>query len=298
MPSLGSYNPKQLRATLTIADDNCTVFAGTNSNTLVLTGLRMSATVNAIQQRASELDLKIYGMLPADMNALTVMFFTISPQALPNNTVMLEANNGDGWRQIFEGTIIAAQPEYGGAPDVYFQIQGIVGGYHKLLSVPPLSFPGSVSAANIIEQLATQMGFVFENNGVTTQLSNPYLPGTAFDQFLQVVQACRIDWYIEGNTLAICPANALRANVPLVVLSPTSGLIGYPRIERFATLVVNCLFNPGIIGGGNIQIQDSAIPAANGMWNPISVTHTLESAKPDGAWFSQLQCIRVLGASA
>jgi hypothetical protein len=80
--------------------------------------------------------------------------------------------------------------------------------------------------------------------------------------------------------------------VPLVVLSPTSGLLGYPVIERFG-ISVDCVFNPGVVGGGMLQIMGSDIPSANGMWAPYSITHNLSSVTIGGPWTSTLHCLPV-----
>jgi hypothetical protein len=286
---VSSLTVKQLRATIALAAPNA-VFAGTNSNKLILTGLRMTAVVQAVARSAPTADIRIYGMLPADSNALTVVF--LKNAAVQKNAILLEANEGNGWTQVFSGVMFEAQPDYRGAPDAFFRTQAIVSYFSQINPVPPLSYPVATSVATVVQGLAAQMGFAFENNGVTATLAaGAYFPGTAYDQLQRVCQATDTDFYFDGGTLAIVPSGLGRPNVPSVVLNPQSGLIGYPTIERFG-ITIDALYNPGFAGGGKVQVQGSDIPAANGIWTPFSLTHTLQAVTPDGAWFTTLRCVK------
>src|SRR5580658_4308672 len=135
----------QLRVTLILSDQNSNgVFPGTNSNTLVLTGLRMIANIQTVPGSVStHLDLKIFGMKLADMMALTTVFFNVGQGAIVFNQLILEQNSGNGWTQVFSGMIIEAQPEMRGSAAAYFQLQGIVGYQHQITPVPPISYKGN-----------------------------------------------------------------------------------------------------------------------------------------------------------
>lgn len=283
-----SFTRKQLRVTLILAGTN-QVFPGTNSNTLVVTGMRISATVQAVARQATQADVRLYGMRPKDMDALTVAWFN---RVFLDHIVVVEANDGGGWNQVFSGTIIEAQPEYRSAPDVFFRIQARLKYFAQIEPVPATSFQGAAKVADIMEGLAKQMDLTLENNGVDVVLSDPYFYGTAFDQLQQVARAADVDYYFPGGSiLAITPANEPRKNAPEVILSPTSGLIGYPVLDRFGIVVTN-LYNPAIDGGNPITVRGS-LPWANGRWKPFSITHQLESFTPGGQWASQLQCYPV-----
>jgi len=277
---------KQLRITLTTSGG--AVFPGTNSSTLILTGLRMNTVTEQIARLATTADIRIYGMDPADMNALTILFFKT---AVLDQTVLLEANDGSGWTQVFAGTMIEAQPDYSGAPDVFFHIQATFGYFSQVESVKPTGFTGSADVVQIIGVIAGNMGLTVENNGVSGQLSNPYFPGTYFDQLKSVCQAANVDFYIDGTVLAITPANQPRQNPQPVIIGQQSGLIGYPVFQRFG-ITVSCIWNPGITGGSPITVQ-SDLPGANGNWTPLSIRHTLDSMVPGGQWKSELQCFPV-----
>lgn len=292
-----SYTRKQMRATLILADGNNTKFPGTNNNTLILAGLRMSATSLQAASLSTNMDLKIYGMRPQDMNALTVTFFG-STGAIPRNAVIVETNDGTGWTQFFSGTIMQAQPEYRGSPDAYFHLQARVGYDVQVASAKPLSYPGDANAADIVETIAGLMGFAFKNHGVTAQIAKgAYFPGTLYDQLTAVCTAARIVFFVHNNQIDIMPINAGTDN-PEVILAPTSGLVNYPVIEQ-GGLILNVLYNPAIQGGTRLVVKNTDIPAANANWNPIQLLHALESELPGGAWFSEIHCVPfVVGGAA
>ena len=284
-----SYGEKYLRVTLILPTSN---FPGTSSNTLTLVGYRVSATITGAATWPNNLDLIIYGMRQQDMNALTVLWSSATPTAMNARAfVQLEASpDAKTWTQVFDGTFIEAQPDYQSIPDVGLRIQAYTGFGSQIQSVAPTSYTGATSVVQIATYLAGQMGFALENNGVTDNLANPYFPGTYMDQFRQLCTHAGIDFYFDGNaTLAICPKNQPRQNKPKPIFSPDTGLIGFPTIQRYG-IHVDVLFTPALTLGGEIQIQGSQVPSANGTWLPYRATHRLESLQPGGEWFSSLDC--------
>lgn len=294
---MNSFTAKQLRVTLILAGQGggATVFPGTNSNTLILEGARITARVQAVARLATQADIRIYGMLRASMDALTVAW--ANPPIVLDHLVILEANNtgrADGWVQIFKGTIIEAQPDYRGAPDVSFNLLAVTGYFVKINPVAPTSYPHQVdigvAAADIIERMGAP--WVYVDGGATGVLSNPYFSGTLWDQLAQACQAAKADFYVQGDEILVTPANQPRNNTPSIVLSPSSGLVGYPMFER-SGLNVTAVFDPAFTCGAALEIQ-SSVPNASGLWFPYSLNHLLEARMPGGAWLTQLQCLRVL----
>ena len=285
--------PKQLRVTLTLAPENSNgVFPGTNSNTLVLTGLRIVTNVQTVPSVSTHADVKIFGMREADMNALTVIFFNATQGQIRYNRILLEANAGQGWVTVFQGMITEAQPEYRGAPNVYFSIQAVVNYQQQIAPATPSSYRGAVAATTVLQDLANNMGLSFENDGVTGVVTNPYLPGTYANQLNSFCKAADLTYTTDGSVLAVWPRGQARTIPPTLTLSPTSGLIGYPTLEKFG-IVITSLYNPALYAGGKVQVTGSKVPNANGLWSPFLVDHQLEANIPGGAWFSVSQCIPV-----
>jgi len=281
---------KRLRVTFILSPENSNgVFPGTNSNTLVLEDLRVRLQVQAVPGAIStNMSMAVYGMRKADMNALTTIFFK-SINAIHQNTVIVDADSGDGYTQVFSGMITEAQPVYDGMPAAFFQVTGIVGYQHQINPVPPSSYRGSVSVATVVADLAGKMGYAFENDGVTAVISNPYLPGTYWDQLQRVCYASYTQYVLAADTLAIYPYGLPRTTVPTLTVSPADILQGYPGLEKYG-LKLTTLFNPGLVPGGRVKVVGSDIPNANGLWFPFIVDHILEANIPGGLWQTVSQC--------
>lgn len=281
---------KRLRVTLILSDEANISFTSTGDNTLILTDNRMSARVQMNARQATSMSLKIWGMTPADMDAMTAAW--LDPNAIRNNKVILEANNGDGFRPVFTGTILEAQPDFRAAPDVPFQILATIRYFEQIKVVEPLSYKGDVDVAVLARYLAQQLDMDYEQApGVKATLTDPYFPGSLWSQLNNVCKAARVDYYFQGDKLVIAPLSEAFDTRPAVVLSPTTGLLGYPVYSRRG-LSVSAIFDPAFLCGTAIEIQDSLVRGANGRWFPYSLEHALEAELPNGKWTTSLQCLR------
>jgi hypothetical protein len=268
-------------------------FGSGAGDTVNITGLRVAATIHkAGGVSLTSCDLRVYGMDMSQMNALS----TLGKPLLSGrkNTVTVTAGDDlNGKAVAFSGIIQEAWVDANNAPEVVFIVQAFTGLIDRLKPLPPSSFSGTADAATIVSGLANQMGYAFENNGVKVQLVNPYLWGTGRQQLEKVARAGNFNFFIDDakNTLAIWPKTGSRGGA-VPSLTPTTGLVGYPQFQQNG-LLVQCLFNPSIVFGGNVQIQSSLTPAC-GTWTVFDVIHDLESETPGGKWFTQAQC-SVLG---
>lgn len=293
---MSSFTAKQLRVTLILAGTNQT-FPGTNSNTLVLTNLRVAAKVKAVARLATNLELKIWGMQFKDMNAMTVVF--ANPPVVLDHVVILEAkDNADpdpqrGWTKVFSGTIKEAQPNFEGAPDVSFDIAAMTGYFQKIDPVPPTSYPFQVDIGVAADDIIRRMGFtpvIDESaNGV---LTNPYFSGTLYDQLAQACAAANADFYFQNDTVLVIAANTPRRAAPAVILNKESGLVGYPSYSG-AGLEIRALWNAAFACASPIELS-TIVPAATGRWYPFSLLHIMYAGVPKSQWLTQLTCNRVL----
>jgi hypothetical protein len=284
-----SFTAKQLRVTFIMTGTN-QVFPGTGNNTLVLTKLRMSAKVDAVARLATSLDLKVFGMKREDMNALTVAW--ANPPIVLNNIVIVEANNGNGWAQVFSGTIKEAQPIYRAQPDVYFQVIGITGYFQKINVAAPTTYPYQVDIGVVAGDIIEKMGFTYVDGGADGVLDTPYFYGSLWDQLSKACAAAKADFYMQGDNVLVVPQGKPRAGAPSVVLTPDSGLVGYPEYSG-AGLEVTAIYDPAFSCGAPIDLTTS-VPSATGRWFPIKLKHVLEPLLPRGQWLTYLQCLRVL----
>jgi hypothetical protein len=285
-----SFTTKQLRVTFTLGAGNNS-FQG-NNNQLVLTGLRTIATISGAFSVLTQLDLQVYGMLDTDMNALSVFTITGQPTAIGQNFVLLEGNQGNGWFTLFHGLIIEGGPEYRGMPEVFFHCQAIPAPY--LLgkgATEVLSYQAGAAVSDVCQSIASSMGCSFQNSGVdATIAAGAYFAGAPLDQLQALHDKAdgSFNWTIDPtDTLVITPSGAPRDGGTKVVLTPDGGLVGYPTAETFGIGVV-ALFDPSMLLGTQIQIRDSDIPFANGVWFPYDITYQLESLQFGGQWLASM----------
>jgi hypothetical protein len=290
--SVQSFTTKQTRTTFTLS--NGTFSSG--SNQVQLAGLRTVANVRSAGFPAfPEADVQIYGMAQSDMNALIALNF--KTDGVNRNTMLLEVNNGAGWTAIFSGQILSAQPDYSAMPNVCLQVNGRVLGFESINPAPPTSYQGATDVAEIVSTLAAAMGYAFQNNGVTAQLSNPYFPNTLAEQLRSVCLQAGIDCYIDGNAIVITPKGQPR-QTQVWTLSPQTGLVGYPTRDSRGYILARCLFNPALRFGGLVNLQNSGLPNVpgnpayntDGSWLVSTVSHQIEAVKPDGIWFTDILC--------
>jgi hypothetical protein len=280
MPSFS--NKKELRFVITLGTGK---FGSSNNDQIVLQGFRSIVDIDkAGGMMMGTLKAKIYGVRQADMNSVTTLQW--KPGTWIPNTVEVFAIDGAAETQVFAGNIVNAWADYQSMPDVFLHIQAQAAFFNALKAIPPRSFKGPLDVPSIMAQIAKDLGYTFENNGVTTQLVDVYLPNTGLEQAKDLARAAGCDLYLDDKILAITPPNAPRKGL-IPFISPASGLVGYPTFDGVG-VNFQALFNPGVTFGGLIQLETDVIQAA-GKWVVTSVAHRLESEKPGGAWFSSIR---------
>lgn len=282
---------KDLKFVITLVTPGAT-FSGTGDNTIILRGLRASVTVDNAGDAAimGRLHAQIFGLTASDANSLTSVLWNVP--ATGENTIQVYAIDGSQETLVFLGQILQCWGVYESMPESYVMIEAC-SGYNQLVqSAPPTSVQADTTVATIMQQLASQMGFQFDNSaGVNiTVKKGTYLGGTAMEQVRNLARAYRFWVYLDNtspNTLAITPYGKGRQLQVVPVISPETGMIGYPAFNG-SGVTLSTLFNPGIVFGGNISVK-SAIPKANGTWTVVSMTHNLTSQMPGGPWRTDLQ---------
>lgn len=256
--------------------------------------LRVSASISkAGGVSMVDLQLRVSGLPLKLMNQLSTLGKPLTSGR--RNTITVEAGDDEtGMAVVFIGTIFQAWADMQAAPDTTFLVEAHTGLLDSLRPLPPTSFNGTADVALIISGLAQQMGYAFENSGVSVQLSNPYFSGTGWEQLQAAAQAADINILLDGNTIAIWPKDGARKGAA-VLLSKDTGLVGYPTWTANG-LVLKSLFNPSISFGGQVTVE-SIVKPANGTWTVFKVQHDLETQTPGGKWETNLEAT-VLGHTA
>lgn len=263
-------------------------FGDGKPNTLNLSGLRVSASIVAAGAPSfAQAQISVYGMTLDHMNRLSRLGLAFWFEGRNNAVALSAGSDGSAMSVVFQGNVRSAWADPGGAPAVPFVVTALDGGLSALKPVPPSSYQGSVDVATIAAALAKQMGLRFENNGVSAQLSNPYLDGTAAQQLQKIRDATGINAEIVQGVLAIWPKDGSRGGqIPLI--NANTGMIGYPTFNDTG-IMVRTRFNPSIAFGSTVQVE-SQLTMATGKWTVYQIAHELESETTGGAWETTLSC--------
>lgn len=280
MPSFD--NKKELRFVITLGTGK---FGSSDNDQIILQGFRALADIDkAGGVQMGTLRAKIFGVSQADMNSVTTLQW--KPGSLIPNTVEVFAIDGLSETLVFAGNIVNAWGDYQSMPDVYLHIQAQAAFFNQLQAVSPRSYKGSLDVASAMAQIARDMGYTFENNGVKIQLSDVYLSNTGIEQAKDLARAAGCDLYVDDKILAITPPNVPRKSI-IPLITPDTGLIGYPTFDGVG-VNFQTLYDPSITFGGSIRLVTDVLQAA-GEWVVTSIAHRLESEKPGGAWFSTIR---------
>lgn len=231
---------------------------------------------------------RISGMTLSNMNALSTL--GIRATIVRRNRITVEAGDIiNGLGVIFQGQIIDGWADFSGMPDINFYVSAGSAYLQRIKPIPPTSYNGLADVATIMKSLATQNGMSFQNNGVESQLIDPYFPGTIHDQMDSCAKAANINWFIVNDTtVAIWPKDGARDN-SITVISPETGMIGYPTWTQ-SGIQINMIHTPSIGFGQKIQVK-SSLPAVSKVWQIQGISHSLESETPNGQWSTRITAV-------
>ena len=246
-----------------------------------------------------QLNLQIFGLTQTVMNKLTVV--ALLPQIF-TNTVIVMAGDADSYSQVYYGNISSSYADYTNSPDVYLSVVAKAVGALAASNDPPSHFPGQVSAIDMLRTLTGKMGINFVKNKDMPSyiLSDSTYKGSYLQQAKDIMKDAGIfNNNFELNTLAIWPMGEVRDG-PIALISPETGMVGYPTYTLIGVLVTT-VYNPLLIFGGSVEIKSSYEPVViptGGQWQINSMTHTLTSEVPGGPWFTQIEAVNLKGPLA
>lgn len=276
-----TYSVKQLRFTFTLATN--AKFQGGN-NTLVITGLRATADIDFPGPPSfPTANVRIYGMKPSDMQALTGLTFqTLTYQ---RNSIQIDTNSGNGWTTVFAGQLITVVPDFSDQPNVALQLFAQNLGFDLLNPATPTSFAVAPTFQQAFTAIVQKLGQSLDNVGVTGRFNSPrYWAGTPAQQLRNAAQDAGIVYYLDKLGVVEIGVPGAARNLPIFVLTPTSGLLGYPTLNSVNLIGAQSEFNPALRFGAPILIKGSDQKNANGNWVIYDLKHRLSSLMPDGPW--------------
>ena len=280
-----TFVQRALEVTISLSDDpyaKAKSFEGSGgANELTLSGLRMSAKImKAGGPSDCTMDLTIYGMTSSQMDQLSTLGMQIN--LTPKNPIVLLAGDKEtGMTTVFSGYILTAYADYKGQPEVPFRITAHAGLPQSVISTTPTSIKGSADVADAMSGLASRMGLIFENNGVSGKVASPYLSGSLRTQAQTLAEAAGISMLIDLGVLSIWPRNGNRTG-EAVEVSKNTGMEGYPCYTNYG-LIIETLFNKQIQFGKLIKVISTLKPA-NGKWSVYGLNYSLDCQVPGGRW--------------
>lgn len=285
---MSGFTQKRIELTITLGTGD---FGADTGDTVTISDSRIFADlVNPGGESMGAAQIRVYGINEQLMNKLTTIG-QINRAIRTKNTVSVAAGDDDGMQLVFFGVIVDAWADYNAAPDVPFVIMANAGLDIAVKPVNATSYKGSVSAQQIMFDLALEAELAFEGDDVEVQLFNPYFPGTTLNKIRACARAAGIEYAIDRGTLSVWRNGKSRVGtVPLI--SVDAGMIGYPTLSSKG-MTVRCMFNQNIQIGADVEIA-STISMANGTWHVFNVSHNISSQVPGGGpWETKVEAYRV-----
>ena len=187
---------------------------GTTGAQTQIKGLRCFVQVaQAITPTSGQAMIRVLGLTLDQINQLTKagLYF----QTNNNNYVTVQAGDVvSGLTTIHQGVIYEAYPDFQ-QPESAFVIMTAPANVLQLKPVPPVSFNGPTPVATALTKILQGSGFSLENNGVNAVLSNPYFPGTVWQQALSAIKAADAFAYLDPvkKVLAVWPTGGAAAAI-------------------------------------------------------------------------------------
>nr|WP_147299032.1 hypothetical protein [Xenorhabdus cabanillasii] len=144
------------------------------------------------------------------------------------------------------------------------------------------SYEGEHDVVDIMSNICQRMGYSFESNGVSAILSDVYLGNTNMEKIRWLAEAANLNLYIESNTIIVTRKGQPR-NLKIPVISPETGLIGYP-VPLTRGIDFKCFYDPLVRFGGIVRVTGSQISICNGDWLTYGVRIVLETEQDSAQW--------------
>lgn len=284
---MASFTLKQIEVRIVLAAGS---FGGKGTEK-VYNGLPVNVSVSKTGgDEKPSCNISIGGMSYSDMEQLTTLAFR-PLQARKNLVTVLAGDEDSGLTQVFAGEISTASADFSGAPDVTFEIEAISGYYPSLTPAGPQTITGSASVADIISKQAQEMGYSFQNEGVTATLKDCILNGSPLQKARQAANQAGVTLLIDDGALILLPPGKERKGTT-ILLSDKSGLMGYPSFSSDG-ITLQAIYNPAFQLGGLVEVK-SIVPKASGLWRITKLEHKLSANDPGSDdWTSSIDAVYV-----
>jgi len=278
-----SYSEKYL--TIIIGLGTGQMGDGAPAEYYTLTNFRTSAEITSYGgETMGQAVVKIYGLSLDLMNKLTTIGPIMTQVRGQNSIQILAGENPQALTTIYNGTIMTAIADFNNAPDVSFEVTALSASLAAMNPAQATAIAGPVSADQLFGGFANSLNLQLNNIDVIHAFNNPTFNGSLRDQVLAAAHEADCDVTFDDSFLNIKGRFSFFGVTPTII-SPSTGMVGYPLLSS-DYMYVKSIFLPTVIQGTQIQVEDSELLAANGLWTVVSVKHELESMMPNGKWFT------------
>ena len=275
------FSKKKIKVVIQLVDKKEKFFVP-NVNTLTFEDLPIDVNVNVTTlPSGGSAKIKIYGVSKERMEMITTIKW--KKPFITEKAIYVYADDGEGYKLLFEGNIMDAFPRYESAPDVYIDITAVMGAYHNMKEVPPFSRKGEVPTYKVFRDMCADYGVDCVNveNLVQTTCKDPYFDQSGLANRLRAAsKAYNIYVVYENNLVKIYPqylGEALRWDFT------KENYIGYPQLTPSGIKI--SLDNINAVGLRDyFTIKGSEVSGADDTWKIIKYSYNL-STKIGGRWF-------------
>lgn len=231
-------------------------------------------------------ELTVYNLNPDNRQQLTQH---------KHSYVRIEAGYEDGTSLIFSGDVRKCEHTHDGVEWVT-KIQAGDGERKFQTARIARSYGPDAGVATVIQAVAQAMGVGIGNaieslnSAQLTRVGQAFpsgvvLHGKAERELQHLVRSVGMEWSIQDGVLQVLPRGAARA-VELVVLSPSTGLLGVPTAGKKGIVKAKALMIPGMVPGHKVLFRDTS--GATGVFRIEEAEYTGTTRGQD--WSIDLTC--------
>lgn len=206
-------------------------------------------------------------------------------------TLQLFAGYGDAAGLIFLGDVTRSG-YFKERPETRLELESGDGQAARTKSVST-SLKGEQKVGGVLEQLAQVAGLSLDASAVDVDVSLPStsgvtLTGQALTQVNRIARANRYDWTIEDGRIVLTPKGAA-TQLPALVVSPSTGMVGSPAPGEGGRVVVKMLLNPELRLRRIIKLESADY---NGFYLVRRIRHAGDSGWAS-EYYSEVECTEI-----
>lgn len=262
---------------------------GNGADEISIKGLRIIANIQCFPKNLTQANMQIFGLSQDVIKRLLTLKIRRQGNIVDSNTVTLKYTDNTV-HTLFHGGIWSAIVDYNTMPQVPMIIESLSTLGAQMCVPGGLCFEGVVPVESIMRKLAGLAGYTLINYGVTTTLENETLNGSVQDMIDRVARDANIISYVSNNQLIISPHGVVQNQLPELVVSAETGLVGAP-IPGDTYITFTHLFLPEFSPLRMIRMIFPEMPFIEGNFLIQELSHSLDSEQPGGRWFSQIKAV-------